>query len=328
MMAAGVLLAAATAVVGGVAGANGECTHLYPPGVHKVELDRRFFLLLVPEGLPTDREVPIVVDTPGFSESPYYQMELTALLEYLSIYQWVGVIPFGSAVVPTETCCPAGIPAAECESGVTLDKQNPCSFNAGGCCGHAKTAAVDDVGFTRRIVGWARENMCVDEKHTFATGFSNGGMMSNRLGCEAADLFSMVAPVAGNVRIGGDLTACDPARPVGWVSLCGTEDSACNRDFEETAKEWSKRNKCADRDPVPTFTTATTACYKFEDCAAHTEYCVLDGLDHEWPGRPRPDGTSPEQPSTNVDATAFIFQRYAATLGLAAPAAVNMTAQA
>lgn len=103
--------------------------------------------------------------------------------------------------------------------------------------------------------------MCGDKGTVFATGFSNGGMMSNRLGCDAADLFTMVAPVAGNVRIGGDFPECSPTQPVGWISLCGTEDSACNRDFESTAKEWAGRNGCPDRDPTPTYNTPTTACY-------------------------------------------------------------------
>lgn len=109
--------------------------------------------------------------------------------------------------------------------------------------------------------------MCGDKAAVFATGFSNGGMMSNRLGCDAPDVFAMVAPVAGNVRIGGDLEACNPDRHVGWVSLCGTSDSACNRDFEETAKAWSVRNECADVDPVPTYNTATTECYRYVGCA-------------------------------------------------------------
>jgi hypothetical protein len=36
----------------------------------------------------------------------------------------------------------------------------------------------------------------------FGTGFSNGGMMANRAGCQAAELFAGVAPVAGNIRYG------------------------------------------------------------------------------------------------------------------------------
>ena len=41
------------------------CTHLYPAGVHKIELDGRFFLLLVPSSLSRDKPAPIVVDVPG-----------------------------------------------------------------------------------------------------------------------------------------------------------------------------------------------------------------------------------------------------------------------
>ena len=59
---------------------------------------------------------------------------------------------------------------------------------------------------------------------------------------------------------------------------------------------------------------ATTSCYKYEGCQAHTEFCIIDALGHEWPGHKRPDGTSPDQPSTNIDATAYIFERCVLTL--------------
>jgi hypothetical protein len=39
------------------------------------------------------------------------------------------------------------------------------------------------------------------------------------------------------------------------------------------------------------------------------------GLGHEWSGRPRPDGTSPPQAPTNVDATAYIFDRFSTLVG-------------
>jgi polyhydroxybutyrate depolymerase len=175
------------------------------------------------------------------------------------------------------------------------------------------------------MVAYTVANMCADSAAVFATGFSNGAMMSNRLGCQASGFFKATAPVAGNIRL-NPLTGfaqCQPTDPVGWVSLCGDRDSACNANFEETAGEWARHNGCAVNDPKPTFVTATTTCYEYQDCKAHTEFCIIDGLGHEWPGHVRPDGSSPEQPSTNVDATAFIFDRFSAMLPAARPPAVR-----
>ena len=72
---------------------------------------------------------------------------------------------------------------------------------------------------------------------------------------------------------------------------------------------------CAIR-TVSSYSTPTTACLRYTGCKARTEFCTIDGLAHEWPGHPRPDGTSPVQPDTNIDGTAFIFDRFAAMVGV------------
>jgi len=288
------------------------CSHQYPAGRHKIEIDGRYFLLLVPNRLPLS-PAPIVVDTPGFSESPYYQVELSGIEEHLEALGWIAVVPFGTAPFGTTTCCPASATSEECEMGETLDKVNPCSFNAGGCCGIAAIRRAPDVEMARKVVASLETTMCGDKTNVFATGFSNGGMMTSRLGCEASDLFKGIAPVAGNIRLGGDFSACRLARPVAYTGLCGSVDNACYRDFDQISKDWAVRNKCdMSIEPVPSTTTATTKCYRFEKCEAPTEYCWFEGLDHEWPGHDRPDGTSPPQPDSNIDGTAFIFDRWSA----------------
>jgi hypothetical protein len=64
----------------------------------------------------------------------------------------------------------------------------------------APSKQVDDVAFARSMVDYTVKNMCGDSTNVFAIGFSNGGMMSNRLGCQAADLFKAIGPVAGNIK--------------------------------------------------------------------------------------------------------------------------------
>lgn len=71
------------------------------------------------------------------------------------------------------------------------------SWNAGGCCGNN----ADDVGFVRDLVKLLESKYCIDPKRVFATGLSNGAMLSYRLACEAADVFAAVAPVAGAVEV-------------------------------------------------------------------------------------------------------------------------------
>ena len=87
------------------------------------------------------------------------------------------------------------------------------SFNAGTCCPPASLLRVDDVGFARALVAnVSAALLCIDAARVWAAGFSNGGMLSQRLLCEASDVFSAAASVAGVVALEpgdlGGLAAC------------------------------------------------------------------------------------------------------------------------
>lgn len=70
------------------------------------------------------------------------------------------------------------------------------SWNAGGgCCGQAGRDGVDDVAFLTALVAEVGRRASVDPRRVYATGMSNGGIMTYRLACET-DLFAAVAPVA------------------------------------------------------------------------------------------------------------------------------------
>ena len=97
------------------------------------------------------------------------------------------------------------------------------SWNAGSCCDPAKVQGVDDVAFMRALVADVVANANVDRRHVYATGLSNGGFMSHRLGCDAADLFAAVAPVAAPLGV-SPLTDCQPARPIPVLQFSGLSD--------------------------------------------------------------------------------------------------------
>ena len=69
------------------------------------------------------------------------------------------------------------------------------SWNAGYCCDNAEKNKVDDVGFARDIIKWLQSNTCVDPRRIYASGGSNGGGMTYRMACEAADVIAAAAPV-------------------------------------------------------------------------------------------------------------------------------------
>lgn len=102
------------------------------------------------------------------------------------------------------------------------------TFNAGVCCGFAMHRNVDDVGYVRSIVATVSRLHSIDAHRVYATGFSNGGMMSRRLACEAADIIKGIFPVAGTYggrdADGNHAFACRPSHPVPVVSIHGLFD--------------------------------------------------------------------------------------------------------
>src|SRR5690349_18796236 len=68
-------------------------------------------------------------------------------------------------------------------------------WNAGDCCGTASASGVDDVGLVGAILDRLETEMCVDTARIYSTGFSNGGFLSHRLGCELSDRIAAIAPV-------------------------------------------------------------------------------------------------------------------------------------
>lgn len=176
------------------------------------------------------------------------------------------------------------------------------TWNAGGCCGHARDSGADDVGFVRATVAAVRARVAIDGGRIFATGMSNGGMLAHRLACDAADLFRAVAAVAGT---DGTL-ACTPVRPVSVLHVHARDDTHVRFDggagpdafrddakvmdfvsVPETIARWVRRNRCA-APPQHTSASKGAACETYAPCADGTtvRLCVTDDGGHAWPGAP------------------------------------------
>ena len=96
------------------------------------------------------------------------------------------------------------------------------TWNASHCCGHAMQTRVDDVGFIGALIDRLVKDHPVDPKRIYATGLSNGGMMTHRLGIELSDRFAAIAPVIATLF--GDETR--PKRPVPALMINGLLDKS------------------------------------------------------------------------------------------------------
>ncbi|MDE2335763.1 MAG: hypothetical protein KGL10_00455, partial [Alphaproteobacteria bacterium] len=94
------------------------------------------------------------------------------------------------------------------------------TWNAGRCCGKAMRGKSDDVAFISRIIDALAQKYAIDTKRVYATGHSNGAMMSYRLACQLSDKIAAVAPVSGQ-RVFDD---CHPKRAVAILHIHGTAD--------------------------------------------------------------------------------------------------------
>jgi polyhydroxybutyrate depolymerase len=166
------------------------------------------------------------------------------------------------------------------------------SWNGGTCCGAASLHDLDDVGVIRAIHGRVGELVSFDRSRVYATGLSNGAFLSHRLGCEAADIITAIAPVAGVLGIPPE--QCAPSRPVPVLQIHGTDDAlvpylggSLGRSAQDTVAAWASRNGCTG--PITeTLRRGSASCSSYRDCdeEAQVTLCTIEGGGHCWFGEP------------------------------------------
>ncbi|MBN1284584.1 MAG: prolyl oligopeptidase family serine peptidase [Anaerolineae bacterium] len=158
-----------------------------------------------------------------------------------------------------------------------------------------------DVAFIRDLVAHLQSQLNIDPARIYATGFSNGGGMTNRLACDAADLFAAVAPVSGAYNYADD---CEPSRSVPVLAFHGRADMIVRYEGQpdnfalgsalppipEWAAAWAARNGCdeAPEVTVETYEEGDLTIEMWGNCAggAGVSLYTIDKLNHVWPGGP------------------------------------------
>ncbi|TZF90376.1 extracellular catalytic domain type 1 short-chain-length polyhydroxyalkanoate depolymerase [Cognatilysobacter lacus] len=198
------------------------------------------------------------------------------------------------------------------------------TWNAGACCGGARDAAVDDVGFIRDVVGHVQRQLDVDRTRIFATGMSNGGMMAYRLACDASDLFRAVAPVAGT----DNTLDCRPARPVSIAHVHARNDDHVLFGGGAGASAFPNANAVTDFASVPATIAKWSSlvgchaparrvlqrpgayCDLQDDCrgGAKVQLCVTETGGHSWPGGHKDRGEPASQAISANDVMWSFFE--------------------
>ena len=83
---------------------------------------------------------------------------------------------------------------------------------------------INDVNFFNQMCDYMIANNSVDGTKIYATGISNGGFMSSRLGCELSNRIAAIAVDAATIEASTIASNCNPGRPVPAMYIHGTTD--------------------------------------------------------------------------------------------------------
>lgn len=177
-----------------------------------------------------------------------------------------------------------------------LHTWNGGKWDGGDCCGSAFKNNVDDVGFISAMIDELEKKFNVDDKRIYATGISNGAIMSYRLACELSERIAAVAAVAppavpnpcpffGSVSIMQINGTADPAVPFNG----GKGGGIIGKNFMAQSAQgiinfWLKGNDCAASQSV-TYQKGDAACITYGPCGGGAEVvlCKIEGGGHTWP---------------------------------------------
>jgi len=288
----------------------------------------RVAVLHIPEGV--SGKVPLVVDNHAWGSFPAAEELMTDFSSLADKEGFAVVYPRGY-----DFANPVDFPKLPLPGGVGY------SFNAGACCPKASVNKRPDVLFIRDLVAHVVAQIPAETEHTmevdvsrvYATGMSNGAFFTNRLACEARDLFAAVAPVSGVIvngsspTWGGDPFVCphhDPPLPV--LHFHGNMDVIVPWDgnpvlgfpsVPDYIKTRLRLNSIPEDDEgVVSYSNGKVKCTAHGSEASNVTFCKVGGGGHSWPGSSSlcgPVSLPPFQCSNDIDATKQIwefFKRY------------------
>lgn len=258
----------------------------------------RSYILYVPASVDWSKPVPLVFVFHGGTGNARNAIKMSGFNAVADRYGFLVVYPNGTSRLSDEVLL---------------------TWNGGSCCGYAQTANIDDVGFVRAIAADVQTLARVDPKRIYATGMSNGGIMSYRLACQAADLIAAIAPVSGTQNF----APCQPSQAVSVIHFHGTADEHLPYDggvgsqsltgvaytsVEDSLAFWILHNHCPSHAQIEQYGDVTHLTYAPCDLGASVELYKIEGGGHAWPGADGPGWPGGDEPSQSISATALIWE--------------------
>lgn len=133
----------------------------------------------IPENLDLNETVPLIIDMHGYASNSKEHKELSS---FNTIADEEGAI----------VIYPDGVLGYNME----WDMEENQAWNSGWCCAHSAREDIDDVGFIEKIVNLSLEMYNIDSNRIYASGWSNGCSMAQRLAMESSHIFAAVGCMA------------------------------------------------------------------------------------------------------------------------------------
>ncbi|HEU5344892.1 MAG TPA: PHB depolymerase family esterase [Ktedonobacterales bacterium] len=194
----------------------------------------------------------------------------------------------------------------------------------------ADKAGVDDVAFLSAALDQVIAREPVDATRVYVAGMSNGGFMTERLGCDLARRFAAIAVVAADFDQ-PLAQRCAPTHPLPVMLIHGSADPLVPEaggpidgeptlSMAETVARWVSLAGCSPTPAVaalPTIVADGTSVQRsiYSGCkgGAQVIYYVVIGAGHIWPDGPQYLPRSIiGKTSHNLDASQVIWQFFAA----------------
>jgi polyhydroxybutyrate depolymerase len=190
------------------------------------------------------------------------------------------------------------------------------TWNAGKCCDYARDNNINDVKFIDELIDELLAKYKINPKKVYATGHSNGGMLSYRLACEMSGKIAAIATSGCSMVV---TQPCNPDRPVPVLHMHSVLDARVPYTggkgitgisyppIDSVMNVWSKINTCK--------TTAQVVKddddYKFTrwtDCTngVTIQYYLTQDGGHAWPGG-LPGSANGDTPSSVISANNLLW---------------------
>jgi polyhydroxybutyrate depolymerase len=173
------------------------------------------------------------------------------------------------------------------------------SWNEGTGDNPAAQAKVNDVAFVSSILSRVEAHYAVDRRRVVATGFSNGALLTEDLGCALSRQLTMIAPVEGELPQ-AIAARCHPAVPLSVFEVHGTADSAIPYSggaftgvggvpgprvlsAPDSVARWAALDRCPAKPSSKTTGQVTLATYGSCEDKVTVTLATVNGGHHAWP---------------------------------------------